>query len=638
MKNIFPILEIKENVILNTKAQESYFFELETSDLSQKNDSEVEGIFISYSKFLNSITNLDFLKFYRIKEKSYLNTNIKNPLLAKESSGLALSSFYNTDELQSDFLVKEDFLHFNSKYMRILSTKEFGSDEINSFFIPEDVDYCLIVQKIDKDDSIKKLERIRSSHMNSYLKPKKDIEGEGAYEQAEKILGDLTYNDECLFKIELYFIIEENSLEDLNAKTSELVSYFKTRATSLYREANHIKKLKKGLLHSFSEIIPGVYPSLKYRSHINSLGHLTSLLPVHKSKVHESGITFFDELDQEILFDPLKSSFKNKNMLISGSSGAGKSVLANYLVHNLIDVGQTVILDKGASFRRLNLYHDGEILERGFNPLNFKDPIYLREIILSAVDKESFSKLERGRLLKAIKNTLNHFPKISDFNELLSHLEEDFKGISLYFEDLSPFFTSESLKDSKILYVDIENYPKTVIGPLVIYILEYFKNINSSNKILIFDECWSFLKNHQDFVDECFRTFRKSGAFCIAISQSITDFNKSSDLSSITDNSYFKAYFPQSIDQAECADLDSFDKEKINSLRYLKGEYSECYLKSDDHNIRKSLRIRLTHLELELFHTEAGEDSKLNKFLKDNRSYFNSNKECIDSFVRMIYA
>ena len=101
-------------------------------------------------------------------------------------------------------------------------------------------------------------------------------------------------------------------------------------------------------------------------------------------------------------------------------------------------------------------------------------------------------------------------------------------------------------------------------------------------------------------------------------------------------NSFIKVFFPQeSIDDPE---ITEFDQEMIKSLQFEKGVFSECYLKSSDNRIRKIIRLYLAPLELELFHTEMGEDQNLFKFYEEYRPFMNSNKETIDSYVRLKHA
>lgn len=321
-------------------------------------------------------------------------------------------------------------------------------------------------------------------------------------------------------------------------------------------------------------------------------------------------------------------------MLVTGLSGGGKSVFVNKIVHSLIDDHPTVILDKGGSFKKLTLYHGGEVLSQGINPLQFKCPFYLREFVLSMMDSEKVSKLARGKLLKVIKESLS---KCTNFDDLIEFLKVDFPQIDLYFEEHRDFLRGKTISDIPILYVDIENYPKSIIGPLIIFLLEYFKNLPVKEKILVFDECWSFLGSHAAYIDECFRTFRKTGAFPIAISQSLRDFEiLGRELaSSITNNSYFKVFFPQELQESQ--EIRSFDINRVQNLQFEKNHFSECFLKTSDNRFRKILRVTLSPLELELFNTEAGRDLSLYQFRDRFADYFSNDRELINSYVRLKY-
>jgi hypothetical protein len=156
-----------------------------------------------------------------------------------------------------------------------------------------------------------------------------------------------------------------------------------------------------------------------------------------------------------------------------------------------------------------------------------------------------------------------------------------------------------------------------------------------TQKVLVFDECYSFLKGHEEYLDETFRQIRKSGAMAIAIAQGYKDFSSSNRelYNSFTNNTFFKFFFMQDI--VDHPDISEFDNSRVQNLEYRKGEYSECYLKSQDGKYKKVLRIFLTALEYELFHTEVARNDLFYKFYQDNREYFETNSSAIESFVRL---
>ena len=634
--SLFPLVEVDDHIITDIDGKKSTLYEIDTLDFSQMPQSEHYSFFETVERSLNSIEPNELVKFYRLDSKSFVqlqsNTSFTIPLDLKPSNEI-LEHFFKGVDLYSNISICDDYIVLNSHFRRILSIKSFSSESIDHSLLPENLDFVISLKKKDQVESLKKLDLVRRLHQGSFLKSRRDIESEGAYAQSEELIEDLTGQDESLFDIEIFILVDALSLEELNGRTIEVINHMKLKGIELYIEGHSLKKLKSGIASIFSSIIPGVSKFSGYRTLPDKTSHLARLLPLSTSKLMDAGIEFCDSFNDPIFFNPFSDVFKNKNMLVTGSSGGGKSVFVNKLIHSLVREHSTVILDKGGSFKKLCLYHDGVNLEQGINPMHFKDPVFLREFILSIVDKEQFKKLDRGILLKSIKEFLKRDTSNLFFN-LIDYLESHFPNLSIYFEEIKGFITDGPLEERSLLYVDIENYPKNQIAPLIIYVLEYFKSINSKEKILVFDEAWEFLKDHSEYIDEKFRTVRKSGDFLIAISQGITDFKSIGELyNSIMNNSFFKVYFPQ--DYIDDGNTNDFDNEQIKNLTFEKGKYSECYLKTQDNRYRKILRTRLTALENELFHTEAHKSDFLYKFYDDHKKYFESSKEVIDSFVRL---
>ena len=637
---IFPIADIQGNKIIAISGNVGHFYKVAPPDLEQMAPLEYEGFFEQISACLDCLDDQAYFKFYSWNGISYLETNSKVELVIPNVTTLpqndALKIFFHETELISDIGIHDDYLSFQGNYWRILSVKSWSAGDINLDFIPDGVDYVLTVKRKPAEQSIKILDRIRQKHISTFFKGKRDLESEGSYFEAEGLMEDIGQGQESLFSVELFFVLKDLSLERLQKSTLEFQSLMAAKGVKLYLEGQSLLHLKSGLGELFNELIPGVKPTLSLRAHIDKTTHLRYLLPLRRSALMDDGIELADQHGVPIFFDPFLKSLKNKNMLVTGTTGAGKSVFVNKIVHSTIDHHPTVILDKGGSYKRLALYHDGYVLENGFNPLQFRDPLYLREFILSLVDQETFGKLEQGRLLFAIKAALKN-EQVQNFSQLIHTLEPDFPGIHFYFEECGIFFTDSSIPEVSILYVDVENFPKGIVAPLIIFLLEYFKHIRTEEKILVFDECWSFLKQHGSYIDECFRTFRKTGALPIAISQGLRDFSiiDKTLADSLTNTSYFKAFFPQELD--ESSDITRDDLACIQSLRFSKGQFSDCYLKSQDNKYRKIMRIYLTPLELELFNTEISDSAPFMQFFKQNRAYFSSNQETIDAYIRIKY-
>lgn len=634
----FPIVEVSGHKLTSIEGSLSFFYEIRPIDLEQKDEKEVGLVFDALSRSLNHLSSECFFKFYRLEGRSYLQTNFEGDI---SIAGLEiilcenpLQVFFGDNLLFSDIGIYDDYLSYNGEYIRLFSVKNFSEDEAFPEIIPHDIDYVLSFKRKEKIKSISKLDRIRTGHLSSFFKNKRDLSSEGTYSQAEDLIHDIIHGEEELFDMTLFFLCRGNSLNELRVNSNLLINHMNTLGVTLFLEGQSLIHFKSGLTTIFNELIPGGVPTFKLRGIPNKTSHLRFLLPISESHLSNEGIKLSDTNDNQIFFNPFDKTIKNRNMLVTGLSGGGKSVFVNKIVHSLIDDHPTVILDKGGSFKKLTLYHGGEVLSQGFNPLQFKCPYYLREFVLSMMDGEKVSKLDRGRLLKCIKENLS---ECDSFDELIEFLKKDFHQIDLYFEEHRDFLRGATLSDIPILYVDIEEYPKGIITPLIIFLLEYFKNLGAKEKILVFDECWSFLGAHAAYIDECFRTFRKTGAFPIAISQSLRDFEiLGRELaSSITNNSYFKVFFPQELQ--ESLEISSFDINRVQNLQFEKNNFSECFLKTSDNRYRKILRVGLSPLELELFNTEAGRDISLYQFRDRFSDFFKSDRELINSYIRLKY-
>ena len=174
-------------------------------------------------------------------------------------------------------------------------------------------------------------------------------------------------------------------------------------------------------------------------------------------------------------------------------------------------------------------------------------------------------------------------------------------------------------------------YPDKIKAPLIIFLIEAFKNL-SGKRIFVFDEVWDFLSNNAEYIAECFRTFRKSGASAIAISQGLDDFSATEMGKVIAKLSTTKILFQQSAEVS--SELDSFDIEKIKMLSTKRKVYSEFYIKTELH--RKTARFYPVPKEYELF-TSYHKDRELFDRFHDHYAEFFPFYDIVDRYVDFKY-
>jgi len=612
----FPLYSMDGSRLTSLKGEVSFFSKVNLSDIEQMDSLELDSYFSSIKGSLISLEGGGFTKIYNQGGDVFLNST----KLGLDLRPLNLTEFddpmkqFFCDDLRSSIDIFEDYLVFNSHYKRIISVSNFSS-EIELSELQDLSDYVLLFRKIDNQSSKRKLDLKRKMHFGRLFDDMKNIESENAYNETQDLLEDITNQNESLFEIELYFIVHGKDKTDLDLNTDKLISNLK--------EIEIDSRIESRALGSvFQSLIPGVSP-LFLRKHLAPASFVCALFPLRKDFVHSSGIELISRRGYSLYLDMFEKTSHNFNMLITGSSGQGKSMMANKILLEGINNGiKGVVLDLGSSFLKTTKYLGGDIVSEKINPFISKDPVYLTEFVLSFVDGE-VDQLQKGKLFKEIKNNLS----ITNFKEFIKALERSFDNLGLYFEDCWQYFSEDELLNESLLYCDLSKYSKRIKRPLIIYLIECFKKMDG-RKIFIFDECWNLLNENADYIAECFRTFRKHDASAIAISQNIDDFSKTELGKVIIQNTFYKLLFRQTI--SDKVFLSNYEKELISDLRSQKGEYSEFLVLSEE--VRKISRFYPSYLEYELFTSDRNDCIEFDSYL-DNVGRFFSFKRCVQNFV-----
>jgi len=347
-------------------------------------------------------------------------------------------------------------------------------------------------------------------------------------------------------------------------------------------------------------------------------------------------------------FDPFSGTLSNNNQIVSGSSGAGKSVLVGLMVAQMLKLRPKVfILDIGGSYRRLVESLGGQYIELGLtsdlsiNPLSkegiadgntealdqkIKFVVSLVEIMTKETQASSLGRLERAEVEKCVRSVLSASSEqtLSDLrNVLLEHPEKEIqrvgKILSLWCGD-APYGkfvdrpTTISL-ESELICFDLkmlENLPDLQSVCLFIITDLIWREVQRDRtkmKFTVFDECWKLLESEEgaDFIASVFRTYRKYRASAIAISQTMDDFARSKVAPAIMANSSVKWVLkqrgadPESLKQI--LQLSEREMELIRNLQSEKGKFSEVFLMAEDR--RQVLRIEATPLEYWLVTTDS---------------------------------
>lgn len=568
--------------------------------------------FLGFSQSTASKDNY-FYKFYSLREVIYLETNFEEELsfpniqlMEIQDVGVVNQLIIDDDTANSDAILGEDFVNINGKYIRLINLYEFSKNLMPSALMDYG-DYCVFFKKLDPIISKRRVNTQRKLHHSNLYSNIRNIESEASFVEAEKITEAMMAGEEKLFEVEAWFILKADTQIDLNQKTKELIGFLKQAEFTPYIEA-------EGLYELFPTILCGVTPTFK-RSHQTPSSFLVNMLPLRHDQIHQDGVEFFSSRGNQVYFNLFDESALNFNVLISGQSGAGKSMIAQkLLVEELENDASVVVLDLGNSFKKTAKFYGAESLSLSFNPLQFKSPHYLKELIISVIPTNELSAKLEGKIFSIIQE---NFESVVTFKELIQAISAQIPEFELYFSELWDYFDNIDRNLSKFTYVDTSLYPDKIKAPLIIFLIEAFKNLEGK-RIFVFDEVWDFLSNNAEYIAECFRTFRKSGASAIAISQGLDDFSVTEMGKVIAKLSTTKILFQQSAD--ESCELDSFDIEKIRMLSTKRKVYSEFYIKTEFH--RKIARFYPMHLEYELFTSYHKDREQFDRFHAHYAEFF----------------
>lgn len=612
-----PVFSVRGHKLTSLNGVVSSFYQILPPDMDGLDKELQERVFLDLESDLIN-TDREF-KVYWLNKKLYLNAfgafSLSHGKQVPQESPVA--TFLGRERANVEFY--ENYLTQGNEFIRILSLSDFPQniEMLSTYDWP---DFVLCFKKIPKLEAKSRINMKRKLHFSAIFKSLRNVDSENAFTQAETLLDDVTTDQKALFSAEIFFIIRANTKAELDVETDKTIYEFKGLGAKLFVE-------ERGLSFFFKSLVPGVPVSFKRATDVPS-DCLSYVIPFHRDFVMDEGFELTSRRGMPVYFDLFCSEAMNYNVLITGSSGQGKSMIANKLLWQELGRGtKAMVLDLGNSFAKNAKFHGGVILSERFNPYQFKNPRYLKEFVLAAMD-EKLPKREEGRLFEVVK-CISENQNVTSFNGFLEELEKSFNGIRYYFNELIEYFSEESAPLNDFTYCDFTLYPDVMKAPLIIYLIEYFKHLEGE-KIFIFDECWHLLLKNADYIAECFRTFRKHKASAVAISQNLDDFSSTQLGRVIIQNTYFKFLFRQSLQPSEF--IDAHTKELLDSVQSIKGSYSEFLLLTE--MIKKPIRFYPNPLEYQLM-TSAREDNEQFEAYQDAAGRFLPFAEAIKNFTEI---
>lgn len=303
----------------------------------------------------------------------------------------------------------------------------------------------------------------------------------------------------------------------------------------------------------------------------------------YRSDRPETGIRFCDRLSgrpvyTDLLDAPRASGIaSNMGMLICGTSGGGKSMTANHILHTLFDQGaHCLTVDIGGSYEGLCdeaggcyfAYHQDHPIS--FNPFYLSDGDYfdpeknesLKELLraLWKADDESVKRSEYVAISAALQgyyqNLRDHPDLFPCFDTFYEYVRDDYTAeltrhkvsremfdLDNFLYVLRPFYQGGEfsfllnarenldLLSERFIVVELDNIKDhPILLPVVtLVIIETFiskiRKLGGSRKVFLIDEAWKAISKSgmAHFAQYAFKTIRKFNGVPIVSTQELDD-------------------------------------------------------------------------------------------------------------------
>ena len=455
-----------------------------------------------------------------------------------------------------------------------------------------------------------------------------------SYNDAKYIRKEMQVNNEELYFLYLYIEITADSEKELDRNMNKIEGILQASGM-MTRKANFRQE------QTFKSCLPLMIndKDIKEISRRNILGNsLISTYPFISSSIYdENGVYIGTNIsnDSLIFVDRFnKDKYKNANMCVFGTSGAGKSFYTKLLIlrYRLFGLDQYIV-DPEREYTKICENIDGVCIKFGPTSNSYINILDIREdsieeekgylttkigklrgffsLVFGKLDEENVAILEEKLIetykekgitfddntlfvqkkgIKRFKNS-NQMPILEDLYRII---EKD-KKAKFFAHKLYPFIHG-SLKflnnhtnvelENKLIVADIYDLGEENIKYGMYIFTELFwdkiKKDRSKNKAIYLDEIWRLIGVTSNdivasFIYKIFKTIRKYGGSAVAITQDISDLfslENGTYGKSILNNSSIKTFF--SLEEENIIVLEKYanisEKEKVEIKSLKRGE------------------------------------------------------------------
>lgn len=533
------------------------------------------------------------------------------------------------DLMHSDLKKYPSYLFINDKYCRVITFKNDNLPEESWMTLIKHIcksnlrfnyDISISLQILPKEKEIKSLQRLKVFTRGlKYKLASNDIDEEKQLKEnnISELLTDMVSGRENLFNFEFAVIVKGDTVSELKKNCEDMLSSIKLMGGA------------EGFKESFANFLiwlntlPGNATLSNYRTIKYKTSYFAGLLPIFgPPEGKDEPMIIFRNLFKSITYyNPFSPKFINKNGIVIGTTGSGKSFLMNCINLSYLSKDPIIlIVDKGGSYKKFIQTLGGDYfevsLENSINPFDVaakNKELFWKAIIEVMIkeEKQPITNDEKIVIEEAIARVVNkniEKPMVSDFVKAIDEIKFQYEDlvkvknkISRHLQrwtrgQLGSFVNNKNTSlntESDIIGFDLkglEDYPE-----LLEIFMFYITNIcwykaeldRKRKKVFVFDEAWHMFLSEQGsrLLMELYRTLRKYGGSIFSVSQDVSDFADSKYSSSIMQNiSFFYI-----LEQAPGTDYQKLQKSlnlrdteinEITNIKSAKGKYSEMFVKT----------------------------------------------------------
>ncbi|MET4694472.1 type IV secretion system protein TraC [Endozoicomonas lisbonensis] len=406
-----------------------------------------------------------------------------------------------------------------------------------------------------------------------------------------------------------------DSEKEANRLSSNASSYYRELGFMLYEDVYF-------MLPMFLNTLPGnaqkATQTIAMHEKTLATRHAVPLLPLFDDwPGHQEALLNLVSRRGQLMNLSLFESNSNYNAIIAATSGAGKTVLVNEMISNiLIRGGQCWALDIGEGYKKLCHHFDGLFLDFdqgsniGMNPFALvhdyeeEGDILLALIIAMVSPREPLTPYQEAGLREQIRELWEHEGTGSSIDllqeRLKHHTDERMTDLALQLSaftskgEYGRFFCGDNTLDInqsftvlELRHLDNRKHLQRVVILELIYLIQqimYFGDVNR-RKLVVIDEAWNLMRDTQGaalFIEHGFRRFRRFNGANLMAAQRIEDFYETAAGRAALDNSATQFLLKQQL-----ATINELEKQQrlplspegyklLKTVHTVEGKYSEA--------------------------------------------------------------